>query len=189
MLRRSIQSSFPAIQVASGLRAMAGSSVPEHWGRPSKYTEGTEFLGTPKNHQDLLKKRPTSPHVFDMEKPVMFHYKFPITALTSVANRATGCALYGMLATAGFINLTGDLPSAIEAFKAAAPILVPLSKLVITYPLVYHWMAGLRHLYWDHFHYPNMIVKSSPLEKTAIPKSSTALVGASVAVSLALAMM
>ncbi len=27
--------------------------MPEFWGRPSKYTAGTNFLGTPKNHMDV----------------------------------------------------------------------------------------------------------------------------------------
>ena len=31
-----------------------GGGVPEFWGRKSAYTEGTEFLGTPKNHMDLI---------------------------------------------------------------------------------------------------------------------------------------
>lgn len=26
------------------------SSVPDAWGRPTEYTEGTDFLGTPKDH-------------------------------------------------------------------------------------------------------------------------------------------
>lgn len=31
-----------------------GSWVPEYFGKKSKYTEGTDFLGTPKDHQQVL---------------------------------------------------------------------------------------------------------------------------------------
>lgn len=34
-------------------RRAHGGGVPEFWGRPSSYTEGTDFLGTPKNHLDV----------------------------------------------------------------------------------------------------------------------------------------
>jgi hypothetical protein len=27
--------------------------VPQYWGKPSPYTEGTGFLGTPTNHQEV----------------------------------------------------------------------------------------------------------------------------------------
>ncbi len=31
-------------------RFIGGDKIPEFWGKPSAYTEGTEFLGTPKDH-------------------------------------------------------------------------------------------------------------------------------------------
>lgn len=91
-------------------------------GRDSPYHPGTEFLGTPKNHLEvgshchtcgnllavetrghdapvlthfssqLVAKRPVSPHVFEIDgrQP---HYKFPIGAISSITNRATGVML------------------------------------------------------------------------------------------------
>ena len=44
-----------------------GGGVPEYWGRDSPYHGGTDFLGTPKNHLDLVSKRPVSPHVFEID--------------------------------------------------------------------------------------------------------------------------
>lgn len=35
------------------LRFIGGDKIPEFWGKPSAYTEGTAFLGTPKNHLDV----------------------------------------------------------------------------------------------------------------------------------------
>merc|ERR1711959_474720 len=41
-----------------------GSWIPEFWGKKSKYTEGTEFLGTPENHLDVRKpQQPLSPYL------------------------------------------------------------------------------------------------------------------------------
>jgi hypothetical protein len=34
-------------------RWLGGDKVPEYWGKPSPYTEGTTFLGTPTNHQEV----------------------------------------------------------------------------------------------------------------------------------------
>lgn len=40
----------------------------------------------------LIKKRPLSPDVFDIDNKTP-HYKFPWGAITSITNRATGVAL------------------------------------------------------------------------------------------------
>lgn len=34
-------------------RFIGGDKVPEFWGKPSAYTGGTDFLGTPKNHMEV----------------------------------------------------------------------------------------------------------------------------------------
>lgn len=34
-------------------RWLGGDKVPEYWGKPSPYTEGTAFLGTPTNHDQV----------------------------------------------------------------------------------------------------------------------------------------
>lgn len=40
----------------------------------------------------LVAKRPVSPHVFEITG-LQPHYKFPLGAISSIANRATGVAL------------------------------------------------------------------------------------------------
>jgi hypothetical protein len=50
---------------------------------------------------------------------------------------------------AGYIALTGDLPGALAAFRADHPILALPAKFVVAYPLVYHYLGGLRHFVWD----------------------------------------
>ncbi|GLC52399.1 hypothetical protein PLESTB_000624900 [Pleodorina starrii] len=77
---------------AQQFRHIGGNKIPEYWGKPSPYTEGTDFLGTPKNHLDLIKKRPLSPDVLEIDNKSL-HYKFPLGALSSIANRVTGVAM------------------------------------------------------------------------------------------------
>ena len=43
----------------------------------------------------LAGKRPVSPHVFEVDAPTQFHYKMPINAVSSIANRVSGSILTG----------------------------------------------------------------------------------------------
>jgi hypothetical protein len=43
----------------------------------------------------LAGKRPVSPHVFEVDAPTQFHYKMPINAISSIANRVSGSVLTG----------------------------------------------------------------------------------------------
>ncbi len=81
----------------------------------------------------------------------------------------------------GFVALAGscDIPSYVEAFQTSAPILVPVAKAMVGFPLVYHTAAGVRHLYWDY--------TAKDLDLPSVEKSSKALIGASAALSLILA--
>uniref|UniRef100_A0A7S3E539 Succinate dehydrogenase subunit C n=1 Tax=Chloropicon laureae TaxID=464258 RepID=A0A7S3E539_9CHLO len=159
-----------------------GSWIPEFWGKKSKYTEGTEFLGTPKNHLDLVKKRPLSPDLFSIDGSGT-HYKMPVAALSSITNRVTGVGMTGGMLGLGMLSLSGSDPMAtIECLKAAYPLLVPVAKAGITFPLVYHYLAGVRHLVWDTYHIGNQTHKSL-LDKDAVESSSNALFAGSIALS------
>ena len=57
---------------------------------------------------------------------------------------------------AGAVALQGDLVGAVDAFKAAAPMLVLPAKFAVAFPLVYHYLGGVRHVFWDKSHYGNM---------------------------------
>ena len=161
--------------------------MPEYWGRDSPYHGGTDFLGTPKNHLDLVARRPLSPHVFEIDNK-QFHYKMPLGATSSIVNRATGVMLSMGAGAAGWVALTGDLGAAIAAFKAAYPLLVVPAKFVVAFPLVYHYVAGVRHMYWDHYKYGNSADKNSPLEVPAVEASSKAILAGGSAVAAALAL-
>lgn len=45
---------------------------------------------------------------------------------------------------------------------------------------VYHYLGGVRHLYWDHAKYGSQAEKDSPLEVPAVEASSKLLLGGSV---------
>jgi len=157
-----------------------GSWIPEFWGKKSKYTEGTEFLGTPKNHLDLIKKRPISPDVFAIDH-VGMHYKMPVAALSSITNRVTGLGMTGGLFGLAVLS-GGDALASIEAMKAAAPLLVAPMKVALSFPIIYHYACGLRHLVWDTYHIGNQTDKSL-LDKGAVESSSNALFAAAIVAS------
>ena len=97
-------------------------------------------------------QRPISPHVTI--------YKFPIPAISSIANRFCGAGLtMGMIdfylilkhlgiLTAGLLSLSGpdEVALALDNFKHHLPILVPFAKMAVGGPLVYHVLSGYRHL-------------------------------------------
>jgi succinate dehydrogenase (ubiquinone) cytochrome b560 subunit len=175
-----------AVDSPPSLLYRAYSGVPEYWGRESPYHPGTDFLGTPKNHLDLVAKRPLSPHVFEIDGKSM-HYKFPVGAISSVTNRVTGVMLSVGAGAAGWLALSGDLASAIVAFKAGYPLLVGPAKAAVAFPMVYHYLGGLRHVYWDHAKHGNQADKHSPLEIPAVEASSKALIGGTAALTVLLA--
>eukprot|EP00882_Tetradesmus_deserticola_P000724 GHRQ01000791.1.p1 GENE.GHRQ01000791.1~~GHRQ01000791.1.p1 ORF type:complete len:205 (+),score=76.57 GHRQ01000791.1:114-728(+) len=169
---------------ASQTRGLGGDKVPEYFGKPSPYTEGTAFLGTPTNHEELVSKRPLSPDVFELGSVTQPHYKMPWGAISSIANRATGAALSVGFAAAGYIALTGDLPGALASFKTNYPLLVFPTKLLISFPLVYHYLGGMRHFAWDLHKIGNQADKTSLLETPKVEQSSQVLLGASLALSV-----
>ncbi|KAG8457056.1 hypothetical protein KFE25_004367 [Diacronema lutheri] len=86
--------------------------------------------------------RPVSPHVTI--------YKFPAAALSSITTRITGVMLTVGTSAIGAASLAGaDVPALVSSCQLAAPALVPVAKVAITYPLTYHWLSAMRHAYWD----------------------------------------
>ena len=56
-----------------------------------------------------------------------------------------------------------------------------VAKFAVAFPLVYHYLGGIRHLVWDRT--PDLI------ENEKVEQSSKILIGASSAVSIALALL
>lgn len=62
-------------------------------------------------------------------------------------------------------------------------------KLAISFPLVYHYLGGLRHFVWDMHRIGNQADHSSLLETPKVEQSSQVLLGASVALSALLSLL
>lgn len=116
------------------------------------------------------KGRPISPHVSI--------YAFPVTAISSILIRVTGVALTGgVLGISAAAAVGADVPALIDSVQAY-PAMTPMTKFVVAFPLVYHYLGGVRHLVWDHM--PTLLTT-----KQVVPTSMGILGGATV-VSLAL---
>ena len=115
------------------------------------------------------------------------HYDMPWGALSSITNRATGTALSVGFAAAGYVALTGDLPSALAALRADAPAVAFVARLAIAFPLAFHYLGAVRHFAWDLHKIGNQADKTSLLEVPKVERSSKLLFGASAVLGLALA--
>lgn len=93
------------------------------------------------------------------------------------------------MAGAGAIALTGDLPSAVAALRDSAPSLMIPIKSLVAFPLVYHYVAGLRHVIWDKHSIGNQADKTSLLENPQVDLSSRIIIGASAVGTLGLAIL
>ena len=90
-------------------------------------------------------KRPLSPH--------LLIYRPQMTSLLSVTHRGTGGALAAMLIGGAFGGVLLPMPfpealALVQGFQFGMPIIF-CAKLVITWPLCFHLLNGIRHLAWD----------------------------------------
>lgn len=92
-------------------------------------------------------------------------------------------------AGASYIALTGDLPGALLAFKTHYPILAIPVKAVVAFPIIYHYLGGLRHFAWDLHKIGNNADRTSLLETPRVEQSSQILLGSSIALTLVAALM
>lgn len=166
--------------VMMSARSIGTRGVPDEYGQPK--SGGTSFLGTPKNHRQLLEKRPLSPDVFDADGSWRMHYRFPAAALSSIANRVTGATLSGVVGVGGCVALVGGaeaVPMLIEAIKVNAPMSVVPLKFALSFPFAFHTLGGFRHLVWD--------TTTRGIDNESARMSSMVVFGASAAASAALA--
>lgn len=93
-------------------------------------------------------KRPLSPFMIGP------YYRPQLTSMMSIAHRATGVLLaLGALVLAAWLVAAAGSAEAYAAF--AACLASPLGKLglfAFSASLVYHFLNGIRHLFWDAGH-------------------------------------
>ena len=118
------------------------------------------------------KGRPVSPHVSI--------YKFPIVALSSITNRVTGVLLSIGVSGIGAMSFVGADPSAVTSTIAGFGAVAFVPKFLVAFPLVYHYLGGIRHMAWDR--------APEQLTNDDVEKSSSILFGGAMALSTGLAL-
>jgi succinate dehydrogenase (ubiquinone) cytochrome b560 subunit len=114
--------------------------------------------------------RPVSPHVTI--------YAFPIAALSSITNRATGIAMAVGCVGLGSAEIVGGSGTAIHMMQvigSSGAIVAGGAKFSVVFPLVYHYLGAIRHFMWDN--------KPEMLTNVDVQKSSYYLFGAATVVA------
>ena len=132
--------------------------------RTCEYTQHTVNTCTDKTHSKF-----TRPAAANTRSSQQFN------ARTFKHSRRANAGIWGTAAAA----LTScDVVGLVWAFKDAAPVLVPVAKFAVAFPVVYHYAAGMRHLWWDH--------TAKNLDTKFLYASSYALFGGSIGLSVVL---
>ncbi|KAK7106254.1 succinate dehydrogenase cytochrome b560 subunit, mitochondrial-like [Littorina saxatilis] len=85
--------------------------------------------------------------------PFLTVYKPHLAMMTSLTHRVTGvamqCAVAGISIT--LLALPGDYPHYLELVKSMSlgPAFIYAMKLILAFPVTYHFLNGIRHLAWD----------------------------------------
>ena len=114
--------------------------------------------------------RPVSPHVTI--------FAFPITAISSITNRVTGCALSLGCAGLGFVEFFGGSGSALYLMQLIGSqgwLVASGAKFGVAFPLVYHYLAAIRHFAWDF--------QPERLTNDQVETASYVLIGSSLVIS------
>lgn len=94
-----------------------------------------------------------------------------------------GIAGMGLCALQG-----GDVGALVDGVKAYSVIAYP-AKFCISFSLIYHYMGGVRHIWWDSAKHGNQVDPQSPLQKEKVESQSKILFGASTAAALVVSLM
>ncbi|KAG6614734.1 succinate dehydrogenase, cytochrome b556 subunit [Phytophthora cinnamomi] len=87
--------------------------------------------------------RPISPHVEI--------YKFPVTAISSIANRFAAMGMSCAFVGGAALGIVGaDVPALIHAAQDSIPLFVPASKALVAFPVSYHLLCAARHSLWTY---------------------------------------
>ncbi|CAG7716854.1 unnamed protein product [Allacma fusca] len=89
--------------------------------------------------------RPMSPH--------LTIYKFQITSMLSITHRGTGLALSALTSgfAIGMLSVPGSFPHYLAILQASqlGSASIFAAKLILAFPLIFHFTNGIRHLAWD----------------------------------------
>eukprot|EP01119_Soliformovum_irregulare_P005334 TRINITY_DN17104_c0_g1_i1.p1 TRINITY_DN17104_c0_g1~~TRINITY_DN17104_c0_g1_i1.p1 ORF type:complete len:194 (-),score=33.34 TRINITY_DN17104_c0_g1_i1:46-603(-) len=108
--------------------------------------------------------------------PHLTIYAFPLPAITSITHRITGVGLtLGAAGVAGLSLFNPDALIPVMDYFGNSSALRPLAKFLVTFPLAYHTIFGIRHLWWD--------ATAKGLELKDVYSSTYGLFGATAAVT------
>lgn len=101
-------------------------------------------------------------------------YKFPVTAISSIATRISGVYLSGLFVGYGISYGIGfDIDGRYKQLTGYTKFMVDYSLVA---PLTYHSLSGIRHFVWDK--YPTL------LNNNHVAKSSYILFGTTIGTSI-----
>ncbi|KAK4473967.1 hypothetical protein MN116_003287 [Schistosoma mekongi] len=97
-------------------------------------------------HKNITGGRPWSPHLQVYSAPLVMRFSF--------LHRATGIAMAIVWSSVGIgaFFFTGHYDSILDYVKNMhlGDAVITACKFVLCYPLVYHYLNGMRHLAWDY---------------------------------------
>ncbi|CAH0482733.1 unnamed protein product [Peronospora belbahrii] len=113
--------------------------------------------------------RPISPNVTI--------YKFPVSAISSIANRFSAVGMSFAFVGGSALGVVGaDVPALIYMAQDSIPFFVPVSKLLVAFPASYHVLCAVRHSLWSY--------KPELINNVDGPTSSYAIFAAAGVISL-----
>ncbi|KAH3760708.1 mitochondrial succinate dehydrogenase complex subunit C [Pelomyxa schiedti] len=129
------------------LHAQPGSTPQDddkHEGKSETTNVVTWKFMQPQNHGELCGRR--------MLSPALFSYRWPLNALCSGTHRATGVALvigFGGIMLGG---LSSHFHPAMRQYvkRYGGGWAGYVIRWCVAFPMLYHMLAGLRHLAWDY---------------------------------------
>ena len=104
-----------------------------------------------------------------------------IAALSSITNRVTGCALSVGCAGLGALELVGGSGTSLQVMHligSQGGLVAAGAKFSVAFPIVYHYLGALRHIYWD--------ITPDILTNEGVAKASKLLFGGSTFLSVCL---
>ena len=101
-------------------------------------------------------------------------YKFPVTAISSIATRLSGLYMSGLFVAGGIYNLyyKDDIFKKYDKLNDNYKKIINYSLIL---PSTYHTMGGIRHFIWDK--YPHL------LKNHKVNLASSLLIGSSLGIT------
>ena len=117
--------------------------------------------------------RPVSPH--------LMIYRLPTIAYSSITVRISGIIAGAGVLGAGVVSLYGSDTAQDTMISVGNGPYGSVARFAVAWPLVYHWLGNIRHIYWD--------MTAKGFNNATMLKTSYALFGATTLISLGLGVM